>query len=230
MANAEDDDINALAGEYVLGTLDAGERSAVEARIASDAALRAAVAAWERRLQPLSDSAPPAVQSPATLARVMAAIGGEAQASNVLDLKRSVRRWRVAAGAFGAIAAALIVFVVTDRLAPPPALPNELVAVLGAEGAEPVFVATIDVANQRLTIRRVGESAPDDQSYELWAVEADAAPRSLGVIDAAYQVHEVPLAPAAGIVLAVSLEPAGGSPTGAPTGPVVFTGALKPVE
>ncbi len=54
----ERDDIEALAAEYVLGTLDAGERSAAEARLAADMSFRAAVAAWERRLQPLADAAP----------------------------------------------------------------------------------------------------------------------------------------------------------------------------
>ena len=60
------DDIDALAGEYVLGTLDAAERADVAARRAGDPALSAAIRAWERRLAPL-DAAMPAVAPPADL-------------------------------------------------------------------------------------------------------------------------------------------------------------------
>ena len=55
----DDDDRDALAGEYVLGTLDPAERSAAEARMAADPHFRAAVAAWEKRLQPLGETAVP---------------------------------------------------------------------------------------------------------------------------------------------------------------------------
>ena len=60
----EDDDIDGLAAEYVLGSLDPAERRQVDARRKTDASLAAAIAAWERRLGPLSDRgrdvAPPA--------------------------------------------------------------------------------------------------------------------------------------------------------------------------
>ncbi|MEO8669058.1 MAG: hypothetical protein ABI399_11120, partial [Bauldia sp.] len=97
----ERDDIEALAAEYVLGTLDAGERSAAEARLAADMSFRAAVAAWERRLQPLADALPP-VEPPADLfhriapriAAAPSAIAGIAFAGgDVVALRRSVRRW-----------------------------------------------------------------------------------------------------------------------------------------
>jgi anti-sigma-K factor RskA len=51
----EEDDIDGLAAEYVLGSLDAAERAGVEARCRSDASLMAAVEAWQRRLAPLSE-------------------------------------------------------------------------------------------------------------------------------------------------------------------------------
>ena len=69
---ADGDEIEALAGEYVLGTLDADERRAAEARLAADASFRSAVAGWERRLQPLADLAPGAAPPADAFARILA--------------------------------------------------------------------------------------------------------------------------------------------------------------
>ncbi len=229
---ADDDDIEALAAEYVLGTLDAGERSAAEARLASDAAFRRIVAAWERRLQPLADTVPEAMPPAAALDRIMAAIAAPPapprQADNVIALRRSVRRWRVTTVLAGAAAAALAGVVVVDRTAPPPK--TEYVAVLTAEGAKPAFVATVDTAKGTITVRRVGLAAPPDKSYQLWSIEPNAAPKSLGVVELASLSRDLPVAPTGQATLAISLEPKGGSPTGAPTGPVVFSGALEATE
>ena len=57
MADADRNDLDALAGEYVLGTLPADERRAAEARYAADPSFRRAVSEWEVRLQPLADAA-----------------------------------------------------------------------------------------------------------------------------------------------------------------------------
>ena len=65
------DDIDDLAGEYVLGTLDAGERALVAARRQREPDLDAAIRDWERRLAPL-DAATKSVAPPADLcARVV---------------------------------------------------------------------------------------------------------------------------------------------------------------
>jgi anti-sigma-K factor RskA len=72
---ADADDLEALAGEYVLGTLDADERRAAEARLTADAAFRSAVAGWARRLQPLADLAPDARPPADAFARILATIG-----------------------------------------------------------------------------------------------------------------------------------------------------------
>jgi len=58
-------------------------------------------------------------------------------------------------------------------------------AILTAEGAKPAFLAKVDLVNGTLSIRRVGAEAPADKSYELWAVEPNAAPKSLGVVEKA---------------------------------------------
>jgi anti-sigma-K factor RskA len=53
----EDDDIDGLAGEYVLGSLDPAERADVNSRRRTDISLAAAIEAWQRRISPLSESA-----------------------------------------------------------------------------------------------------------------------------------------------------------------------------
>jgi anti-sigma-K factor RskA len=150
-------------------------------------------------------------------------------ASNVIELRRAVRRWQVTSAIVGAAAAALAAFIVVD-LAAPPATQSEFVAVLTAEGAAPKFVATVDVAAGTMSIRQVGQqAAPPDKSYELWAIEPGQAPRSMGLVEQASLSMPIG-SPLADMTLAISLEPAGGSPTGAPTGPVVFSGTLVPTE
>jgi anti-sigma-K factor RskA len=229
---ADGDEIAALAGEYVLGTLDANERRAAEARIAADPAFRTAVADWERRLQPLADTVPELSPPAAAFARIMAAIDASAAAmptgGNVVALRRSVRRWQITTVLMGAAAAVLAAVVVLDRSAPAPQ--SQFVAVLTAEGAKPAFLATVDTSKGTITVRRVASAAPPDKSYELWSIEPNAAPKSLGLVEQASLSRALSVAPTGNATLAISLEPKGGSPTGAPTGPVVFSGALVGTE
>jgi anti-sigma-K factor RskA len=231
VAETGNDDLDGLAGEYVLGTLGDDERRAAEARLAADPAFRAAVAAWEARLQPLADSLP-AMPPPARVRdRVMAAIGeapaAAAVAGNVVSLHRSVRRWRIATAAAGLAAAVLAGIVVVDRLRPVPQA--EFVAVLTAEGASPAFVATVDVAKGTMSLRQVaGEPAPADRSYELWAIVPNAPPRSLGLVEEASLKRALSEKPSEALTFAITLEQKGGSPDGTPKGPVVFKGSLVP--
>ncbi|TQF77641.1 RNA polymerase subunit sigma-70, partial [Elioraea sp. Yellowstone] len=64
----------ALAGEYVLGTLDARTTAAMRAALETDAGLRAEVEAWERRLAPLVDTVAPAEPPADLLPRIEAAL------------------------------------------------------------------------------------------------------------------------------------------------------------
>ncbi len=227
MANADRDDQNALAGEYVLGTLDDAERRTVEARLESDDELRRSVADWEFRLQPLAANIAPELPPPYLFDRIMNAVGGGAVAPvGVAILERSVRRWRISSAVLAALTLGLIGVIAADRLLQPPRLAGEYVAVLAADDVQSGFVVTIDLSNERLTIRRVAEPAPEAHAYELWEIEPGQDPRSLGLIDAAHEDVEIERIPSEGAVLAVSLEPPGGSPTGLPTGPVVYSGSL----
>ena len=221
MAETGPDDLDALAGEYVLGTLAPGERRAAVERLSRDAAFRGAVAAWELRLQPLADAALPKAPPAHLFERILGALPDPA-ISNIVALRRSVRRWRVGTALAGLIAASLLAVVVFDRTLAPKT--TEYVATLTSDGKAPAFVLTVDIEKDTLTIRRVADAAPSDKSYELWAVPPGGAPKSLGVVENASYTRTLPYAPG-DLVFAVSLEPKGGSTTGTP-GEVVFSGPL----
>jgi anti-sigma-K factor RskA len=231
------EDHEGLAAEYVLGTLDPAERAEVERAMANDPAFRAVVDGWDRRLAPLALALEPQAVPSHIRERVMAAIArepkGQAQIINLLE--RRLSRWRqVAIGTIVAAAAAIaLVLVVVPRGG---SAGGTYVAVLQGQGSGPTFVASVDLARGTITVRPVAASLPAGKSYELWAIGAGRArPESLGVITADFQVPTQRLGqlnPSAlgATSFAISLEPAGGSPTGQPTGPVVFSGSLVATE
>ncbi|WEK52513.1 MAG: anti-sigma factor [Candidatus Kaistia colombiensis] len=232
---ADDDDMEGLAGEYVLGTLDRPEREAVEARGVREPALRAAIGDWAERLQPLADSAgeqaPPAGLWPAVLARIRAGGPAVADTARVLLLERTVRRLRIATIGFGAIAAVLAIVIASDRMVPPPPRSEgNFVAVLNGEGGKVAFVATVDTRHGTIRLRRIGDAPPPDKSFELWQVPAKGPTVSMGVADNISDLMPMNVSLKPGEKLAISVEPKGGSPTGQATGPVVFVGDLLPAE
>jgi anti-sigma-K factor RskA len=175
--------------------------------------------------------------------------------AEIVYLARRLRRWRVATVGAGAIAAVLAAFIVVSQVAPnafpaggffhapqilaraPVPAPaeantNRLVAVLQQDPTAPAFLLTIDPANLKLTVRRVSAAADAAHSYELWLISPRfPKPRSLGVVGASeftqrslasdYDLDTVKSA-----TYKISFEPAGGSKTGEPTGPILFGGKL----
>jgi len=226
------DDINGLAGEFVLGTLEAAERVAVAARRRREPALDAAILAWERRLAPLAETVPP-VEPPAGLyERIEVALESTAAralgapSADIIDLERRVRRWRWTAAA-ASLAAALALVVIGVREASRPEAVQSFVGVFNKDDVSPAFMLTVDLQSKVLTIRTVGAPQQPGKSYQLWIkTTPQTPPRSLGVIASAsytvgpelavYRTDEV-----RGATFGVSEEPLGGSPTGQPTGPVL---------
>jgi anti-sigma-K factor RskA len=229
-ATAEERDL--LAAEYVLGTLDAAARPVVAASLATDAALAADVAAWERRLGPLFEDAVPVEPAPALWERIDAELTrryGPARPTVVTrpGLWQRVETWRWATAAASLAAAILLAVLFVPGLGPAPTAPSRFAAVLGAPQAAPAWLARVTGDTLEIQPVAVAALAPD-RSYELWIIPPGAsAPISLGLIDPARPTRR-PVTPdiRAGGTLAVSLEPRGGSPTGAPTGPVLHTGAV----
>ena len=113
---------------------------------------------------------------------------------------------------------------------------GSFVATLQAEGTGPAFVALVDLERRTIAIKRVAADAPAGRSFELWALGGGRdAPESLGLVDAdvkipATKLGDLATARLADTVFAVTIEPAGGSPTGQPTGTPVYIGKLIPTE
>lgn len=203
---------DALAAEYVLGVLPLSERLAVEARIKTDAAFAARVADWEDRLAPLNDGYAE-MPAPDLLPKIEARLFP----TPAKPPRRPLFGWLA-----GAVTAVALVLTGMAVLVPPSA--GTLVAVLGEADAALRFEARFD--GQALTVIRVaGSAAPEGQVQEVWLIAPEAAPVSLGLLPGERLSVAYPEAPA-GWTLAVSLEPAGGSPTGAPTGPVLAAGLI----
>ena len=241
------DELDIAAAEYVLGTLPADERASFAGRLADDPELREAVRRWQARFGPLDDGAA-AETPPAGVWRAIERAAGSASApsgatavprgdgDNILYLRRRIARWRGAALVAGALAAGLAAFVVLDRLAldaGAPAPGGRYVAVVDAGGREPALIAEVDTRTGLIRVRSIAAETPAGSSLELWHVAEGSAPRSLGLLaagEAAQTIEDAVAAGPIGGVLAVSVEPEGGSPSGAPTGPVIYSGRLIPVE
>ena len=237
MMNGEDTDL--IAAEYVLGTLPADERAAAALRALKDKSLAEAIDAWSRRLGPLAEAIPPR-EAPATVwPEIKARIDAleevlqtpEQTKTKIIGIERRLRQWRGAAIAASALAASLMLFVGYREVVHPPE--KTLVAVLQKDAQSPAFLVSVDLETRVLTIRAVAAEPQRGKSYELWLVNDELrTPRSLGIVgDKPFTVVHPQLAGYSPQVieqatLAVSLEPEGGSPTGAPTGPVLFAGKL----
>jgi anti-sigma-K factor RskA len=208
----EDDD-DVLAGEYVLGVLDHADRLALQARMQSDDVFAARVAAWEAQLVPLTDEIPPVTPPAAVFDRVEARLFPQPA-----PVRRAWRMWLVGAVTASVVAVAALMLL-------PPVGPGEVIASLSTADAALVYEARHDGSNLQVT-RVAGTGAPAGQTHELWVIAPGATPVSLGLLGSDPLAVEYPRPPA-GWVLAVSVEPAGGSTTGAPTGPVILTAELS---
>ena len=281
MTEAEPDEQELLAAEYVLGTLDAEERARARDLVAMDPAFAAIVRAWERRLGELNVLVAAVEPPPDIWQRIKAGIAGRAASeelrtreesrtpavepsepeSAILEdrgpeiarLRRRVRRWRKVSLWLFLIAAAVAGLGVFRELHPeylpaelrpkmktlevtktvevPSPKPAQFVAVLEKDGAQPAFVLTFDLERRTLMVRNVTAPAQAGKSYQLWLISNKfSSPRSLGVIGTE-EYSRPQLAAYDPVILnsatyAVSLEPEGGSRTGTPSGPMLYSGKL----
>lgn len=225
MIPADRDELNVLAGEYVLGTLAREGAREIEAALPGNAELRRAVAFWEERLHPLSQLAPPAEPPPQAWDGIAARLDAVKPRRAPAHLWQSVALWRWTTVA-ATMAAACLAFYIA--IAPPAAAPSFVAVLRAPQQDQPAWVAT--AGGGGLLVRAVaGGAAPVDRSFELWAIAPGAKqPLSLGVIpaDGRLELGTLPAAIRSGGTLAISVEPKGGSPTGQPTGPEVFVGTL----
>ena len=218
-----------LAAEYVAGTLRGPARRRFESLLPAHQKLREATRAWQARQMPLTAPITPVQPSGEVWRRISERIGGETPAARGRAWNR-LPFWRGLA-AFASVAAiGLAVLLANPTPVPPP-----IVVVLAPTGSTPgatqpaTLVASISGDRSTLVTRAiVPVSIQPDRALELWAVPTAGAPRSLGLLPGGSGTVALRGKVLAGAdTLAVSLEPAGGSPTGQPTGPILYAGKFS---
>jgi anti-sigma-K factor RskA len=222
--------LDALAAQYVLGTLSWRARRRLERLSRENEPIAAVIRTWQNHLLPLAENVPP-VDPPA---RVWIAILRRVQSRQApVSVWANLGLWRGLTLAGFATALALSVILLTPRTEAPL---ETLVAVLAGPDARPALMASADRSGRVITIKALASIQPaSDRSLQLWALPQQGNPRSLGVIPSTSGsgVVRMELAAPAGEALqnipnlAVSLEPVGGSPTGLPTGPVLWSGPIR---
>ena len=225
--------LDLLAAEYALGTLPARARARLRHVAATDAVVAGAIGAWERRLSGLADGLPGIAPSPRVWTGIATRLGlsadGPASAATT-SWWSGVAFWRVFALASFA---GLVALGIAQYRGAPSEGSQPIVVVMAGADAKPIFVAAAPRGDRVLRVKALSPVAiPRDKSLELWMVPGSGDPISLGLVDATGTATLTLRAPAATLLasmtaLAVSLEPAGGSPTGKATGPILYSGAIQ---
>jgi anti-sigma-K factor RskA len=216
MKRDEPENFDLLAAEFVIGTLRGGARRAFARRRARDPFVDRRVSAWEERFALLTLRLRPVAPSGAVWPGIEGRIGTPVQSG-----------WRVLAAAAALVAVIGLGWMAWQETRPPQAF-----AVFAEAKGTELWRVDVDARGDRLEVDAlVAVGVSSARSRELWALPEGGAPVSLGLMPAAGSV-ELALddrqraALAAAKNIAVSDEPAGGSPTGAPTGDVLYIAAL----
>ena len=228
---SDDDDL--LAAEFAFGLLDPADAHVAEQRVATDTRFAQAHARWAGHAATLAGGGAGELPRPSLWGEIVAQLPANDN-SDAVSPERALRWWQ---GGTAIAASLALVFGIIALERPPvppvatmPSAPPPLVAVLSAKSGDAVVTVSFDRATGRLISAPRGV-ALGDHVPELWVIPADGKPRSLGVIAAAvpgWTRAPLPAAPALapGAMLAISVEPQGGSPTGQPTGPVILSGTV----
>jgi anti-sigma-K factor RskA len=227
-------ELDALASEYVLGTLDARTARLVAQALPSDLILADLVYAWEQRLAPLTALATPEAPPPDLWSRIEQAVAPANAPQRAA--KKSLFRFLWQGWAVGAtiVAAALAAVTVLPSQAPP-----AMMTVLLSDATQTAWTAQVNrdggihlAALQAAGGASINTAPADDKVLQLWELPPGAAaPTSLGLVprgQSQVSVERPAIAPVPGMLILISLEPKGGAPNGLPTGPVLFVGKLNP--
>lgn len=246
--------LNLIAAQYVLGTLSASARLRFQSRLQQEPNLRVLTHAWERRLNPLTHLLVPQPVPAEVWQKIEAHLDGLAattaqkpisllsqQPPSLPNQKTSAndRFWQPWAWMSSAVAAGLAVFIFVRPEVIPPVQPPVIVqqqvpvshdvAVLSTDKNSPAWIVRKQ-GNALILSALNAQAVPSDRDLELWSIQGSNAPRSLGVIHVKDGQAKIPQVTADLIahdaILAISLEPKNGSPTGQPTGAVLYTGKI----
>ncbi|OLO04323.1 MULTISPECIES: anti-sigma factor [Salinicola] len=233
------DETDDLAGEYVLGTLSAERRDAVEHRLAHDAALRTAVWSWESRLQPYTALAEPVEPTPHLWQRIERSLDHQDGPVSTLPADRSPSRntlwerlwdsvtvWRgVSFASVLAVAGLAAMLALAPSSAPSS---RYLVVLMTPQHTQAGWVVEAS-SSQQLSLIPVGTfEVPPGKALEFWTKADDwSGPVSLGLVQPgeSQQLSLKNLPPLEDNQLfELTLEDATGSPLDRPTGPIQFIG------
>lgn len=230
--------LDRLAAEYVAGTLRGAARRRFEGLLAAHIPARLAVRRWEQRLIGLSTQLPP-VQPSASVWQNIESKVAPSKAVTSPSGPVSQRFWQGVAASVAVLAVVLGTLLAVREPQVQVQVQVERQAVesahtaVVADATAPIWLVNAFPALGELRVTAVRSvELPADRSFELWMLpDSGAAPVSLGVLPRS-GVAVLPLSGAklqvlaATSKLAVSIEPAGGSPTGAPTGPIPYAAPL----
>ena len=220
-----------VAAEYVLGTMSTRARRRFDVYLRANPQLRKAVSQWEFKLIALADAVPP-IEPPPRVWQSIAARLHFGRASSAFW--NSLSFWRLSSFASGLAALALVIFIALPGPHAPVDTGRMVVVMNDIATSKPAMTASWEPGQRGgriLRIRVMGhaEMAPNT-AWELWMLPgSDQPPVSLGLITThETQIVKVSQALAARLDaaqgLAMSVEPAGGSPTGRPSGPILYAG------
>jgi anti-sigma-K factor RskA len=242
--SADEGNDNLRYAEYVLGVLDADARAAVAQEVQTNDEAAAAVALWQRRLMPLSDDIASVTPGAYVWARIhdylrLDVLATSARPAASKGLWNNLALWHWLGIGASALAVALVVVVAVPHREPTPAIAvatadaGYMVSTIQQDNGVTGWTATMDLDRARMVVVPAAPAAlASGRAPELWLIPKGGKPISVGMI-----AQNAPttitldksllakLGPTA--LLAVSVEPVGGSPTGQPTGAVIAKGSIS---
>lgn len=218
-----------IAGEYALGLLEGEALDDFERRLARDRELAARVARWREHFADLDATATPVRASPQLWERIEASTGRrdmrEPAPKPRAGLWSNLGFWRGAsfAGAAASLVLAVALGLVAGRSTPRPVV----IAVMQTGEMSPGAIVQA-FADGSLTIVPLKDfEVPAGLTMQVWTLwDKEKGPVSVGLIERvrSARFERADLPQQRDQIYEITLEPAGGSPTGRPTGPVLVKG------
>lgn len=220
-----------LAGEYALGLMRGAARRRFERLLIEDARLRSEVMAWEEKFTVWNRGLRPLNPPDSVWRRLNARVAVEARSRGKLAAAPLAGLWRGAAVVAAVLVLVIGIFIGRSLVTTPTTAPSYL-AVMSSPKGQPLWLITVHPQTRRVDMKALANNTPPPgKSYELWMLPGSGKPIAMGLMNSTGSASETvspeqiaTLAGAKG--LAISIEPEGGSPTGQPTGPVVYVAPL----
>ena len=224
-----------IAAEYVLGTLAGSARRRFEKMLWNDANLRLLVDKWSNKIDTLAADIVPVTPPEHVFLSLKERLNLTPRpnpAESSFGGWGKLAFWRSATAL--AMATSFVLALYVGIYLPKPEPAPVYVAVLNNEAAQSSWIIKTNVAARELSIETVSpQTITADKAFELWLLPANkSAPISVGLVqNQGITTLALPTQLSTDFIktagLAISLEPMGGSPTGLPTGPVLYQGKLQ---